>query len=104
MAKPAAVPTKPSAATKIGSAERAFKLKADYEAARNAAISELLEQQKSLDEQLRALGYAVDRARPATPKPRVSTYDANKPCKVCGQTGHDARKHRYQQKAAGPTA
>lgn len=75
-------------------AERAFKLQAQYEEARKEAISQLLAEQSKINERLKALGHQVG------PAARPSASASSKPCKICGEMGHDARKHRYEKKAA----
>jgi DNA repair exonuclease SbcCD ATPase subunit len=67
--------------------------------AKQVAIQELLRERGAIDEQLKSLGYDPKKA-PAVKR----QVDPNKKCPVCGETGHDARRHKNDPKppAAAP--
>ena len=73
--------------------QKVLDLQKQYEEAKQTAIQELLDQRKTIDEQLKALGYV--QGAPAT-KQRQS--DPNKVCPVCSEKGHDARRHKNDPK------
>jgi hypothetical protein len=63
------------------------------------AINALLMQKQEIDRQLAALGYNV-----VVPRKPGGSPDPTKPCKKCGQLGHDARFHRGEWNAAREAA
>jgi DNA repair exonuclease SbcCD ATPase subunit len=80
--------------------EKIQKLQEQIEAAKAEAVEELREKRKEaaaaladIDRQIAALT-GEKAAKTAIKRQR----DPNKPCKVCGELGHDARKHRGDKK------
>jgi hypothetical protein len=73
--------------------DRVLKLEQEFEAARNEAITQLLQRRKETEEQLKVLGHE---GKPAKAK-------KSRPCSKCNATDHDARFHRgdEKRKAAG---
>ncbi len=80
--------------------EKALRLQQEFETTRQAGIDELLKARAEIDEKLALLGYAP--SVPST-KPRATKAGAKaaeKVCKVCGEIGHDGRRHRGEKKPA----
>jgi DNA repair exonuclease SbcCD ATPase subunit len=74
-----------------------FKQIKQLETLKRKAIKQLLSSKEKIEKELSALGHGASAA--------ISTYkkiqrqrDPNKACKVCGETGHDARRHRFDKK------
>jgi hypothetical protein len=65
-----------------------LKLEEQLAAARKTATETLLEERRQIDASLEKIGYSIEGAsgRRLPAKERV--------CKVCGQIGHNARKHK----------
>ncbi len=57
----------------------------------DAILMDRDEKMKEYDDQLKLLGY---KEMPAPKGKGTRQRDPNKPCPVCGELGHDARKHR----------
>ena len=74
--------------------EKVLALQKQLDSEKGAAIQELLEARGKLDDQLKALGYSSGQRSSGVKRQR----DPNKPCPVCGEKGHDARKHRGEKK------
>lgn len=85
-----------------------FELLDEVDRQRDEAIQRLLAQRDELDTKLERLGYEVRPvAQPLVPQAPQATrrrggVDPNKPCRICGKTGHDGRFHRFE-KPAGAT-
>lgn len=76
--------------------DKVMKALEDLDSLKQQAINELLDERKNIDEQLAKLGHGVKQAA-STKRMR----DPNKLCPVCGEKGHDARRHRGEQKTKG---
>jgi hypothetical protein len=66
---------------------------------RDQAIGELLTKRSELDEKLARLGYNTVPDRPRKSAGGARGYSPDKVCPICGQHGHDARKHRHEKRA-----
>jgi hypothetical protein len=75
--------------------EQAFAKRDEYEDLRRQAVDALLAKRKDIEQNLASLGYKIDTPGPTASAPRRAV--AAKPCKICGELGHDARKHRYDK-------
>jgi hypothetical protein len=87
----------------------------ELERKKATAIDALLDQRDAINEQLERLGYRKMAPVPPTPtyhrpaptgtnERRSRNADPNRACKVCGETGHDARRHRYEKNNDGQVA
>lgn len=76
--------------------DNVLKIRQQYEDARKQAIAEILAQQQELTEELRRLGHDGSPAKKAK-----GATDPNKKCPVCGEPGHDARRHRADKEQKG---
>jgi DNA repair exonuclease SbcCD ATPase subunit len=80
--------------------QEALKAMQNIEALKQGAIEELLEQRKTIDEQLSQLGFEQ---QPKSAKGKVTRQrDPEKPCGVCKfatDPPHDGRAHKSKQKA-----
>lgn len=73
---------------------KALEAKTAYESLVQQAIDELLAKREEINEQLIRLGHTDT---PSTPiRTAVSSTKTNRPCRVCGKYGHDARSHRRE--------
>ena len=95
--------------TKESNIDKALRLHKEAEAAKKAAIGDLLQQRTAIDAKLEQLGYGdVDgaprgrRGKRSAKKVTQSKAPARaaKVCKVCGKAGHDGRRHRWDKKDA----
>lgn len=83
-------------------------MEAELETLKKGRIKELLSQREAIDKELRQLGHGtreivpkMEAEKPAkAPKKITRKRDPNKPCPICGETGHDARRHRGDKKRA----
>jgi DNA repair exonuclease SbcCD ATPase subunit len=73
--------------------QKVLDLEKQFQEAKQVAIQDLLKQRQTIDEQLKVLGH--DNTKKA---PVVRQTDPNKKCPVCGETGHDARRHKNDPK------
>ena len=64
--------------------DKAVALRDEFEQARKSALEELLEQRREIDRRLATLG----RGRPTAESGSAKT------CPICGERGHDRRRHR----------
>jgi len=76
--------------------EKVFKLQEDFENARKEAIALLLKQRDDIAAQLTSLGYS-ESSRKANAFQRRRA-DPQKQCPVCGEKGHDARRHKGEKR------
>jgi hypothetical protein len=76
--------------------EQAFAKRDEYEDLRRQAVDALLAKRKDIEQNLASLGYKADTLSTASAPRRAM---AQRPCKICGELGHDARKHRYDKNA-----
>lgn len=81
--------------------QKVLDLERQFQEAKQVAIQDLLSQRATIDEQLKTLGYDSTKKVAV-----VRQTDPNKKCPVCGETGHDARRHKNDPKppAAQPPA
>lgn len=89
--------------------EKLKKLEAEAKDLRGQAKKEAMQAVKAALADLNALGFdysLVEGNQPAAPKKRgpkpgksgiTRKRDPNKPCPVCGEKGHDARRHRWDK-------
>lgn len=84
----------------MGALERIQKLQEQIEEAKNAALEELREKRKTAQQALADVEKEIsDLTGTKTSKSGIRRMrDPNKPCPICGQTGHDGRFHRGQSK------
>jgi hypothetical protein len=85
--------------------DKALRLHKEAAAAKKAAIGDLLQQRTAIDAKLIQLGHAegtpVSRGRrKKAAAPKVAARASAKVCRICGQAGHDGRKHRWDKKDA----
>ena len=84
--------------------QEALKAMQTLESLKTAAIEELLEQRKEIDNQLAQLGY--NESPKSAPKGKASRVkDPNKPCPICKfvtEPAHDGRAHKNKQKKPAP--
>ena len=82
-----------------GTVERALKIQKEAAELRQTAIKELLRQQSDIQQKLALLGHTAGRMpKRGRPKKEVPTIEVStKVCKVCGQPGHDGRRHRWEK-------
>jgi hypothetical protein len=88
--------------------EKVLKQKQELEQNTKEAIKVLLKQLKGIESQLMELGYeptpmkftkpSNGKAKKRTGTKQKRAVDPNKVCKVCGEKGHDARRHRFEGK------
>ncbi|HSY47203.1 MAG TPA: hypothetical protein VLC46_00160 [Thermoanaerobaculia bacterium] len=78
--------------------QKVLELQKQYEEAKQLAIRELLDQRKGIDDQLRALGHGASQP----PQQKQRQTDPNKSCPICGEKGHDARRHKNDGKKGTP--
>jgi hypothetical protein len=79
--------------------DKALKLHQDSENARQEAITSLLGEQKTIADQLKALGHVEGQK---TAKKGPAPVNPEKVCAVCQQKGHDGRFHRRNQNVPPP--
>jgi hypothetical protein len=77
--------------------DKALQAQQTAENLKQEAITSLLGEQRTIADQLKALGYVEGQKMP--PKKAV-TLDPNKVCPVCKEKGHDARRHKNDPKPA----
>jgi hypothetical protein len=68
---------------------------------RHEAITALVDDQKTIADQLKALGYVEGQK---VVKKSPAPVNAEKVCPICKEKGHDGRFHRSDKKPATPPA
>lgn len=84
----------------MGALEKIQKLQEQIEEAKTAALEELKEKRREAAQALSNIDKEIsDLTGTKTRATGVKRMrDPNKPCPICGQTGHDARRHRGESK------
>jgi hypothetical protein len=90
---------------KESNVDKALRLHKQAEAAKKAAIGDLLAERRAIDAKLEQLGYQerAPRGRGRKQAAKKATAPktaarAAKVCPVCKQPGHDGRRHRWDKK------
>jgi hypothetical protein len=84
------------------SEEKLFEMMAELDKAKEGVVERLLAERAALDMRLLRLGYKPTHTRQAASGVPAVRTPTTKPCKICGELGHDARKHRWDKKAPQP--
>jgi hypothetical protein len=75
----------------MGKAEEFLEQLENMETLKQEAIDELLAKRQEIDSTLERFGYHA---------PVIKRQPSGKPCRICGETGHDARRHRGEKQEA----
>lgn len=86
----------------VSAVETATKALEQYELVRSNAIEELLTQRAGIDEQLERFGYTTKTA--TVGMSTIRRTSSGKPCRICGELGHDARRHRFEKASEATVA